>query len=115
MTAPRQRGAAAAGGGGRNRPAPSSRSWRERLADPHEPLYTVAVAADLLGLDTQALRRLSATIDQDEARPSGNQRRYSHTDLERLSAARDLAAQGHSGHSLTTILDLTSRPVPDPG
>lgn len=69
----------------------------------------MAVAAELLGLDTQALRRLSATIEQGEARPSGNQRRYSRSDLERLSAAADLASQGHSGQSIVTILDLTAR------
>lgn len=69
----------------------------------------MAVAAELLGLDTQALRRLSTTIEQGEARPSGNQRRYSRSDLERLSAAADLAAQGHSGQSIATILDLTER------
>jgi DNA-binding transcriptional MerR regulator len=69
----------------------------------------VAVAAELLGLDPQALRRLSATIDQGEARPSGNQRRYSRSDLERLSAAAELAAQGHSGRSITAILILTER------
>ena len=103
---PRARGAR---GGDPSRAAPSSRSWRDRLDDPDEPLFTVAVAADLLGLDTQALRRLSATLDQAEARPSGNQRRYSRTDRERLAAAVDLAAQGHTGHSLSTILELTER------
>lgn len=65
----------------------------------------MAVAAELLGLDTQALRRLSTAIDQNEARPSGNQRRYSRTDLERLSAA----AEGHNPQSIATILDLTDR------
>ena len=51
----------------------------------------------------------STWLDQAEARPSGNQRRYSRTDLERLSVAMDLAAQGHTGHSLSTILQLTER------
>lgn len=69
----------------------------------------MAVAAELLGVDTQALRRLSTTIDQGEARPSGNQRRYSRNDLERLSSAAALAAQGHNGQSINTILDLTAR------
>ena len=69
----------------------------------------MAVAAELLGLDTQALRRLSDAVNQGEARPSGNQRRYSRTDLERLSEAADLARQGHNSQSITTILDLTAR------
>jgi len=67
----------------------------------------LAVAADLLGFDTQGLRRLAATIYQGEARPSGNQRRFSCNDLARLSAAADLAAQGHTGRSLAAIVDLT--------
>ena len=98
-----------AGRGVPQRDAPPSRSWRDRLADPDEPLFTMAVAADLLGLDTQALRRLSAAIDQGEARPSGNQRRFSRADLERLGAAAELAAQRHTGHSLTTILGRTEQ------
>lgn len=69
----------------------------------------MAVAADLLGLDTQALRRLSDAIDQGEARPSGNQRRYSRSDLERLAAALDLAKAGHNNLSIATILDLTAQ------
>jgi len=85
------------------------RSWRDRVDDPDEPLFTMAVAAELLGLETQALRRLGDAIDQGEARPSGNQRRYSRTDLERLSDAADLARQGHNAHSIATILDLTAR------
>ncbi len=96
-------------GGGPPGAAPSARTWRERLNDPDEPLFTMAVAAELLGLDTQALRRLSTAIDQGEARPSGNQRRYSRADLERLSAAADLAAEGHNTQSIATILDLTAR------
>ena len=85
------------------------RHWRERIDDPDEPLFTMAVAAELLGLDTQALRRLSTAIDQGEARPSGNQRRYSRRDLERLSAASDLAAEGHNAPSIAKILDLTDQ------
>lgn len=100
------------GGGGPGRAAPSVRSWRDRIDDPDEPLFTVAVAAELLGLDTQSLRRLSDAIDQGEARPSGNQRRYSRADLERLSEAADLVRQGHNAQSVTTILDLTARLAP---
>ena len=92
-----------------SRTSTSTRPWRERLEDPDEPLYTLAVAADLLQLDTQALRRLSVAIDQGEARPSGNQRRFSRRDLERLSEANALAADGHTFQSIATILDLTAR------
>jgi hypothetical protein len=88
--------------------APSSRTWRERVDDPDEPLFTVSVAADLLGIDAQALRRLGTAIEQGEARSEGNHRRYSRNDLERLSAALELAAAGHSNQSIAKILTLTA-------
>jgi MerR family transcriptional regulator/heat shock protein HspR len=96
-------------GGGPNGATPSARSWRERIRDPAEPLYTIAVAADLLGVDPQSLRRLSKAIDQGEARSSGNQRRYSRHDLERLDDALQLAADGHNSQSIATILELTQQ------
>ena len=97
-------------GDGPDRARPrSARSWQERIRDPAEPLYTIAVAADLLGVDTQSLRRLSKAIDQGEARSSGNQRRYSRDDLERLDDALRLAADGHNSQSIATILDLTQQ------
>lgn len=96
-------------GGGTRRAAPSRRTMAQRLDDPTEPLYTVAVAADLLGLDPQAFRRLSNAVDHDQARPSGNQRRYSRQDLDRLAAAADLASDGHSHQSISTILELQAQ------
>ncbi|HMJ76118.1 MAG TPA: MerR family transcriptional regulator [Iamia sp.] len=84
----------------------ASRSWRARLDDPDEPLYTVAVAADLLGVGTQALRRLGEALDVDGQRPSGNQRRYSRNDLERLSRAQELQDDGHAATSITRIMEL---------
>lgn len=103
------RDAVRAGGGGGAEGASPARTWAERVADPAEPLYTLAIAADLLGLDPQALRRLGDAIRPDGPRPSGNQRRYSRNDLARLGAASELAAQGHATHSIVAILDLTDR------
>lgn len=91
------------------RGAPPARSWQERLDDPSEPLYTVGVAADLLGVDVQALRRLGNAVDQGEARSAGNHRRYSRNDLDRLAAAQQLAAEGHSTQSIAAILVLTAQ------
>jgi hypothetical protein len=96
-------------GDGSDGAVPPARSWEERVDDPDEPLFTMAVAADLLGLDTQTLRRLSVAIDQGEARPSGNQRRYSRHDLERLATARTLTLEGHNAQSVAVILTLTDR------
>jgi DNA-binding transcriptional MerR regulator len=84
----------------------SGRSWRRRLDDPTEPLYTVGVVAELLQIDTQALRRLEFTLEQASARPSGNQRRYSRADIEVLAAAAELAADGLAPAAIIRILDL---------
>jgi len=95
-----------AGRGGAQRTTPRARTWRDRLDDPGEPLFTMAIAADLLGLDVQALRRLGEAVDRDGARPSGNQRRYSRDDLEVLGRAADLAGEGHNTTAITRILEL---------
>ena len=83
-----------------------ARSWRARLDDPDEPLFTVAVAADLLDVGTQALRRLGEALDHDGSRPSGNQRRYSRNDLELLGRALELQGDGHAAASIPRIMEL---------
>lgn len=98
-----------AGGGGGRRPAPTGRAWTERIEDPDEPLFTIAVAVDLLGTDSQTLRRLEDAIAHTSARPSGNQRRYSRRDLEALDAALDLVREGHPPQSVARILELQAR------
>ena len=94
---------------------PPARPWQERLADPDEALFTCAVAADLLGIDVQTLRRLDASTGEASNRPSGNQRRYSRRDVERLERAAQLRADGISGRAVEHILDLerqiASRPT----
>ena len=95
-------------GGGRAT-APSSRPWRDRLEDDHEPLFTVGVAADLLGVDSQTLRRLEDALSRTSARPSGNQRRYSRNDLEALDAALRLNREGHRPQTLSRVLELERR------
>jgi hypothetical protein len=93
------------GGDGAEGSVPS-RAWRERLADADEPLYTLAVTADLLGIDTQVLRRLEAAVDLSSERPSGNQRRFSRADLERLGRAAELLHEGTPREAIARILDL---------
>jgi MerR family transcriptional regulator, heat shock protein HspR len=85
---------------------PSTRPWQERLNDPDEPLYTVGVAADLLGVDAQTIRRLQFAAVQHSARPSGNQRRYSRRDLEILAAAAELSRDGITAAAIGRILEL---------
>lgn len=94
------------GGGRARRSAPSVPSWRERLDDPDEPLFTLAVTADLLSIDTQTLRRLEAASGLTSERPSGNQRRYSRNDIERLSRATELNREGTPVTAIERILEL---------
>ncbi len=94
------------GGGSQPEATPAARPWSTRLEDPNEPLYTVAVVGDLLGIDSQTLRRLGAAISRTSARPSGNQRRYSRRDIEHLAAAAELANEGYHSQAIGRILDL---------
>lgn len=101
-----ERRAAATGDDAGQVVAAASRSLAERLDDPDEPLFTMAVAADLLDTDDQTLRRLGEALGRRSARPSGNQRRYSRRDLEGLESALGLAREGHPPQSIAKILDL---------
>jgi MerR family transcriptional regulator/heat shock protein HspR len=93
-------------GDGADGAVPPPRSWQDRVDDPHEPLFTLAVAADLLELDTQALRRLESAAELTSTRPSGNQRRYSRADLDVLSRAAELSRSGTAPAAFARILDL---------
>lgn len=66
----------------------------------------MAIAADLLGLDVQALRRLAAAAEHDSPRPSGNQRRYSRNDIALLARAGELSAEGFGSAAIARILEL---------
>jgi len=66
----------------------------------------MAVVSDMLQLDPQTLRRLGQAIDLEHARPSGNQRRYSRNDLEVLSRAAELAAEGNNPLGIARIMAL---------
>jgi len=95
------------GGGGRTRrSSPSTPRWTTRLEDPDEPLYTLAVTADLLEVDTQTLRRLETAAGLTSERPSGNQRRFSRNDIDLLARAAELNRQGTPVAAIGHILDL---------
>ena len=55
-----------------------------------QPLYTMAVAARLTGMHPQTLRKYERAGLISPARPSGNQRLYSETDIERLRRIQHL-------------------------
>ena len=95
-------------GGGRIA-TPPVRNWRERVVDPSEPLFTIAVTIDLLRTSHQTLRRLESALGFDGSRSEGNHRRYSFEDLELLSSACDLSDQGFSPVTVAKILELQRR------
>jgi MerR family transcriptional regulator/heat shock protein HspR len=80
--------------------------WQVQLNDPAAPLFTIAVVADLLGVDQQAIRRLDVDGIMTTARPSGNQRRYSRDDIALLSYALELQNEGVSKRGVARILSL---------
>jgi MerR family transcriptional regulator/heat shock protein HspR len=86
--------------------APDPAPWQERLDDPAEPLYTIGVVCDLLGVDPHVVRRFDHPGIIDTARPSGNQRRYSRDDIAVLSYALSLAGEGIPLPGIARILLL---------
>jgi hypothetical protein len=85
------------------------RDWADRLDDPDEPLYTIAVVADLLDVDQQIVRRLEGEGLMSTARSEGNQRRFSRRDVERLARALDLVEQGMTRTAVVRIIVLEAR------
>ena len=81
-------------------------SWQQRLDDPAAPLFTMAVVAEVLGVDQQVIRRLDVDGIMSTARPSGNQRRYSRDDIALIAYAVSLQADGVSRPGIARILEL---------
>ena len=99
------------------------RAWEARLEDPTEPLYAIAVVADLLDVDTQVVRRYEAAGIANIERNAGNQRRYSRNDIAALARAIDMASDGISVNAVARIVELERevaelreqrRPSPEP-
>jgi MerR family transcriptional regulator/heat shock protein HspR len=80
--------------------------WQHRLDDPAEPLFTLAVVSDLLGVDPQTVRRMDIPELTQPARPSGNQRRYSRNEVVLLAHALRLSSEGLTTPAISRILAL---------
>jgi len=61
-----------------------------RLFDHEEPVYIISVAARMLGIQTQTLRYYERLGLVEPARTKGNQRVFSHSDIERVRRIRGL-------------------------
>lgn len=84
----------------------AKRAWEARLEDPAEPLYAIAVVADLLNVDTQVVRRYEAAGIASVERNDGNQRRFSRNDIAALAYAIDMANEGISVNAVARIVEL---------
>ena len=62
----------------------------EPLFDHEEPVYIISVAARMLGVQTQTLRYYERLGLVEPARTKGNQRVFSHSDVERVRRIRGL-------------------------
>lgn len=80
--------------------------WESILDDPAEPLYTVGVVADLVGVDPQVVRGYDQRGLIEPGRSTSGQRRYSRRDIRRLSRAMRLADEGIPRAGIERILDL---------
>jgi len=74
--------------------------------DGERGVYAISVAADLVGMGVQNLRRYEARGLLDPERTSGGTRRYSPNDLDRLRRIGDLLDAGLNLAGIGMVLTL---------
>jgi len=72
-------------------------------------VYVISVAADLAGMHPQTLRQYDRLGLVSPARASGQGRRYSHRDVERLRRVQALSQEGVNLEGIRRVLDLERR------
>ena len=77
--------------------------------DPDYPLYTVAQATELLGVNPPTLRRWEREGLVRPRRTGGGQRRYSRRELEQLRHVAQLAGEGVTTSGIRRVLELEDR------
>jgi MerR family transcriptional regulator, heat shock protein HspR len=77
--------------------------------DPDYPLYTVAQATELLGVNPPTLRRWEREGLVSPRRSGGGQRRYSRRELEQLRHVAQLADEGVTTAGIRKVLELQDR------
>lgn len=70
------------------------------------PIFTLSVAADLLGLHPRTLRIYEEKNLVVPARTEGNRRRYSQNDIQRFQFIRQLTRSGVNLEGVRIILDM---------
>jgi DNA-binding transcriptional MerR regulator len=74
--------------------------------DPHAPFFTVGQVADMLELRQAFLRRLDQFGVVSPARSDGAQRRYSRTDIDRITDVCGLLDEGLSLEGARRVIVL---------
>jgi MerR family transcriptional regulator, heat shock protein HspR len=74
--------------------------------DREHGVYGISVAAELVGMGTQALRMYETRGLLEPARTEGGTRRYSADDLDRLRRIGDLLSAGLNLAGIAMVLDL---------
>ena len=77
--------------------------------DRNRPVYMIGVAAELAGVHPQTLRSYEQKGLVTPQRTSGNTRRYSQADIERLALINELTNEGINLAGVMRILDLQGR------
>lgn len=78
----------------------------EGRSDPDRGVYSIAVAAELVGVGIQTLRLYEAKGLLEPHRTAGGTRRYSETDLDTLKRIIALAADGINIAGARRIIEL---------
>lgn len=78
-------------------------------ADRDRPVYMISVAAELAGVHPQTLRAYEQKGLVTPQRTSGNTRRYSQADIDRLALINELTSEGINLAGVMRILDLQGR------
>lgn len=85
---------------------PERQGWEDTLDDPDEPLYSVGLVADLMGVDAQVVRGYDKRGLVEPGRSRAGHRRYSRSDIHRLARAMKLADEGIPAAGIERILGL---------
>ncbi len=80
-----------------------------KIHGPDEPVYTISVAARLLGVGAQTLRMLEREGLVSPARTENNIRLYSENDLKTLQRILELCRQGINLAGIRVILEMEKK------
>lgn len=87
-------------------PSAHDKVWNAPHIPADKPVFTLSVAADLLGLHPRTLRLYEEKQLVVPARTTGNRRCYSPNDIERFQSIRKLTGGGVNLEGVRIILDM---------